>query len=253
MHGEYAAVAAEAVLKAGAIQKARYGQKIEIRHKGEIDLVTEVDRACEDAILATLRSRFPDHDIVTEETDLARTGSRHVWFIDPAGRHHQLRPRLSVLLRLGGPRDRRRDRGGRRLRSAARRAVHGRARRRRAPRTAARSRVSASSELLISALLVTGFPYDLRDDLAGEAAPLQPLHGPRPGRPPRRRRRPRPLLRARPAASTASGRSASQPWDMMAGALIVEEAGGRVTRFDGSPLGLERRRDRGRNGPGHRP
>ena len=28
-------------------------------------------------------ARFPDHDIVTEETDLARTGSRYVWFIDP--------------------------------------------------------------------------------------------------------------------------------------------------------------------------
>src|SRR5262249_58234008 len=61
----------------------KYGQAIEVRHKGEIDLVTEVDRACEDAILDSLRSRFPEHDIVTEESLLERSGSRYVWFVDP--------------------------------------------------------------------------------------------------------------------------------------------------------------------------
>ena len=45
--------------------------------------MTEVDRACEDAILAVIRARFPDHDIVTEETHIDRTGSRHVWYVDP--------------------------------------------------------------------------------------------------------------------------------------------------------------------------
>ena len=77
------AVAAEAVLKAGAIQKERYGKKIQISHKGEIDLVTEVDRACEESILETLRARFPSHDIVTEEQVIDQAGSRHVWFVDP--------------------------------------------------------------------------------------------------------------------------------------------------------------------------
>src|SRR5262245_44753616 len=56
----YLAVATEAVLRAGAIQRARYGQKLDIRFKGVIDLVTDVDRACEEAILDTIRSRFPD-------------------------------------------------------------------------------------------------------------------------------------------------------------------------------------------------
>jgi myo-inositol-1(or 4)-monophosphatase len=79
-----AAVAAEAVLMAGAIQKGRYGAKdLEVGYKGEIDLVTEVDKACEKAVVELLRSRFPGHDIVTEETHLAQTGSRYVWFIDP--------------------------------------------------------------------------------------------------------------------------------------------------------------------------
>src|SRR6185503_7941348 len=59
---------------AGAIQKGRYGAKdLEIGFKGEIDLVTEVDKACEKAVVELLRSRFPSHDIVTEETHLAQS------------------------------------------------------------------------------------------------------------------------------------------------------------------------------------
>src|SRR5262245_56832565 len=75
--------ATEAALRAGAIQKSRYGLRHDIEYKGEINIVTEVDRACEDAIVALLRERFPDHDIVTEETEIERTGSAYVWYVDP--------------------------------------------------------------------------------------------------------------------------------------------------------------------------
>jgi len=79
----YLAVATEAVLRAGRIQRERYASGVAVEYKGEIDLVTEVDRDCELAILETIRGRYPEHDIVTEETDLAQSGSRFVWFIDP--------------------------------------------------------------------------------------------------------------------------------------------------------------------------
>src|SRR5687767_7731646 len=80
----YVAVAAEAALVAGALQRARYGDvNLKVEHKGEINLVTDVDRASEAAILEVIRRAFPDHDVVTEETSFERTGSRHVWFIDP--------------------------------------------------------------------------------------------------------------------------------------------------------------------------
>jgi myo-inositol-1(or 4)-monophosphatase len=79
----YLAVASEAVLRAGGLQRERYASGVAVEYKGEIDLVTEVDRACELSILETIRGRYPDHDIVTEETDLGHTGSRFVWFIDP--------------------------------------------------------------------------------------------------------------------------------------------------------------------------
>ena len=58
-------------------------ESLTIATKGRNDFVTEVDRACELAIVETIRSRYPAHDIVTEETDLGRTGAREVWFVDP--------------------------------------------------------------------------------------------------------------------------------------------------------------------------
>jgi len=232
---QHAAIAAEAALRAGAIQKARYGQKIEIRHKGPIDLVTEVDRACEDAILETLRARCPGHDIVTEETVLERTGSRYVWFVDPLDgttNYAHGYPFFCASVALtkdgevvaGAVYDALKDE----LFSAERGGgahLNGR-----------RLQVSAAGELLQS-LLVTGFPYDLRDDLQAKLRMFTRFMG---------------LARAirRDGAAAldlcylAAGRidgfweETLQPWDVMAGRLLIEEAGGRVTRFDGSPLGL---------------
>jgi myo-inositol-1(or 4)-monophosphatase len=232
---DFPAVAAEAALRAGAIQKARYGQQIQIHQKGEIDLVTDVDRACEDAILDVLRSRCPGHDIVTEETPLARTGSRYVWFTDPldgttnyahgypffctsvaltvdgqpvAGAvYDPIKEELFTAERGGGAR------------------LNGRP-----------LRVSTCTALLRS-LLVTGFPYDLRDDLAAKLQLFNRFMG-----------HARAIRRDGAAALDmcylAAGRidgfweERLQPWDMMAGTLLVEEAGGKVTRFDGSPVGL---------------
>ncbi len=59
MSWRHLAVATEAVLCAGRIQSERYGSGVPVEYKGEIDLVTEVDRACELAIVELLRSRFP--------------------------------------------------------------------------------------------------------------------------------------------------------------------------------------------------
>src|SRR5262245_33784349 len=231
----HVAVASEAVLKAGAIQKARYGKAHDIQMKGEIDLVTEVDRACEDLVLSTIRSRFPDHDIVTEEQHLERRGSSHVWFVDPLdgttnyahgypffccsvglavdGRvtagavYDPLREELFSGYRGGGS------------------YVNGQP-----------LRVSKATELLRS-LLATGFPYDLREDLPTKLRLFNRFMGEARG------------IRRDGAAAldlcyVAAGRfdgfweERLHPWDMVAGSVILEEAGGRVTRFDGSPTGL---------------
>lgn len=250
MSWRYVAVASEAVLEAGAIQKARFGQAIEVQHKGEIDLVTEVDHACEDAILRRLRSRFPDHDIVTEETVLARTGSRFLWFTDPldgttnfahgypffcssvalavdgvvvAGAiYDPLKAELFTAERGGGA-----HLNGRRL------------------------QVSSASELLRS-LLVTGFPYDLRERLESTLRLFNRFMA-------HARAIRRDGAAALDLAYLAAGRvdgfweERLQPWDVMAGSLMVEEAGGSVSRFDGSPIGLSADEVLATNGALHGP
>jgi myo-inositol-1(or 4)-monophosphatase len=235
MTWDFLATAAEAALQAGAIQRARYGQKVEIHHKGEIDLVTEVDRLCEQAIVALIRERFPRHDIVTEETALDRQGSRHVWFVDPLDgttnfAHSYPFFCASVALTEDGERvagavyDCVKDE----LFTAERGVgayLNGR-----------RLHVS-SAAALNDAMLITGFPYDLRNDPAHALRLFNALI-------PHARAIRRDGAAALDLAYVAAGRvdgffeESLNPWDMMAGALMVEEAGGRVARFDGSPVGL---------------
>jgi myo-inositol-1(or 4)-monophosphatase len=233
---EHTSVAAEAVLRAGAIQRAQYGQEVEVRLKGAIDLVTAVDKACEDAILDTIRSRFPDHDIVTEETALARTGSRFVWFVDPLDgttnfAHGYPCFCAAVALACGkeviagavcDP-----LRGELWLGERGSGAFH----------NGRRMRVSRATEL-IESLLITGFPYDVHEDT-----------------PTKLKRFTRMLARARAvrrdgaaaidlcyvAGGQADGfwEDELKPWDMLAGNLMIEEAGGSVSRYDGTALALE--------------
>ncbi len=128
------ALAVRLAREAGALQRARYETALEIGTKSRpIDLVTEVDRACE----ATDRRRDPPRATgrrhPRRRRRRARRRRRSVALGDrPARRHRQLRPRLSVLLRLDRRRASRRAHGGRRLRAAARRTLRGGARRRRA-------------------------------------------------------------------------------------------------------------------------
>jgi myo-inositol-1(or 4)-monophosphatase len=227
--------ATEAVLRAGAIQKERLGGEFQVFHKGVIDLVTEVDRACEDAILEIVRGRFPGHDIVTEETALALTGSRHRWFVDPLDgttnfAHGYPFFCASVGLAVDG------EMAAAAVYDPVKEELFTAERGSGAHLNGRRLRVSSSSELVRS-LLVTGFPYDVHDDLAG---PLELFN--------RFIAHARAIRRDGAAALDlcylAAGRVDGfwevrlQPWDVMAGALVIEEAGGRVSRFDGTPIGF---------------
>jgi myo-inositol-1(or 4)-monophosphatase len=232
---KYVAAATEAVLRAGAIQKARYGQAIEVRHKGEIDLVTEVDRACEDAILEVLRGHFPDHDVVTEETQLTRTGSRHVWFTDPLDGTTNFAHGYPVFCSsVGLTVDGERVAGA--VYDPLREELFTAERGAGAFLNNQRLRVKHETELLQS-LLLTGFPYDLRTDIPGKLrlfyrfmSVAQAVR--------------RDGAAALDLCYVATGRvdgfweERLMPWDMMAGVLLVDEAGGRSSRFDGTPLGL---------------
>jgi myo-inositol-1(or 4)-monophosphatase len=75
--------AKDAARRAFRIQRDRFGAPGRIEWKGGTELVTEVDVACEEAIVALIRERYPDHDLLGEESGASGTGSPHRWIIDP--------------------------------------------------------------------------------------------------------------------------------------------------------------------------
>lgn len=235
MSGDFVALAAQAALRAGAIQRARYGQEIEIRHKGTIDLVTEVDKECEGAILAVIRERYPDHDVVSEESDLVQRGARHVWFVDPLDgttnfAHGYPCFASAIALAIDGEV----------VAGAVYDALHEdlftAERGAGSFHNGRRMQVSDSADL-VSSLLITGFPYDIHEETEAKLRRFVRVMG-------LARAIRRDGSAAIDLAYVAAGRAEAfwedrlQPWDMLAGKLMIEEAGGRVSCYDGRPLGL---------------
>jgi myo-inositol-1(or 4)-monophosphatase len=230
----FLSTATEIVLRAGDIQLARRESGFRVEKKGEIDLVTEVDLECERMCRALIAERFPDHDILAEELssgpgEVAR--ARYRWVFDPLDGTTNYAHGLpifcsSLALEIDGQAEVGAvyDPTRRELFTAVR--GHG------ACLNGVPLKVSDAAQLL-DALLVTGFPYDVHDrapDLVGLFATFLG--------------RARAVRRLGSAALdlcyVAAGRFEAfweqhlKPWDVSAGALIVAEAGGRVTGMDGT-------------------
>ena len=76
-------VAVAAAKAAGALQKERLWSEHDIVFKGEVDLVTEVDRRCEELIVSRLRDAFPGHGFLAEENVYQDGSTPYKWIIDP--------------------------------------------------------------------------------------------------------------------------------------------------------------------------
>jgi len=234
------ATAIEAVIRAGDVQLSRLGGDMRIEKKGTIDLVTETDREIEREFRTLIARRFPDHVVLGEEysSDAERDAvPEFCWLFDPIDGTTNFAHGLpifcsSVALEIEG--------------RAAVAAVYDP--NRRELFTAERGggarlngvplRVS-SAPVLIDALLCTGFPYSVQqkpDELVGLFAHFLGIS--------------RAVRRLGSAAIdlcyVAAGRLDGfwemhlGPWDIAAGALLVEEAGGRVTATDGTPFSARR-------------
>lgn len=228
----YLTTAIEAVVRAGDLQMARFGQNIQIDKKGTIDLVTEVDLEVERMFRALIAERFPDHHILAEEFGGAVSVPSGVcWVFDPidgtANYAHGL-PIFCASLALeidGVPQVAAvYDPNHRELFSAERGGgafLNGKP-----------LRVSRAGHL-VDAMLVTGFPYDVHERVDEIVGLFAAFVG-----------KARAVRRLGSAAIdlcwVAAGRmdgfweSDLKPWDIAGGALIVAEASGLVSRLDGS-------------------
>ena len=223
--------AIEAVVQAGDLQMAHFGHDFRIDKKGTIDLVTEVDLAVERMFRAMIASRFPDHQILAEEMGgAASVPAGPCWVFDPIDGTTNFAHGLpifcaSLALEIDGVAEIAAvyDPNRKELFTAERGGG--------AFLNGAPLRVSPAAHL-VDAMLVTGFPYDVHarvDEIVGLFAAFVGQA--------------RAVRRLGSAALdlcyVAAGRldgfweSDLKPWDIAGGALIVAEAGGRVTGTDG--------------------
>jgi myo-inositol-1(or 4)-monophosphatase len=213
---------------------ARFGRDVGIAKKGAIDLVTEVDVAVEQMFRSAIGERFPEDSVLAEEMGgSATTPPGPCWIFDPIDGTTNYAHGIpifcaSLALEIDGvPEvaaifDPTRDE----LFTATR---GGGAFLNERP-----LRVSDAASLL-DAVLVTGFPYDVHRRVEEIMAVFGAFVG-----------RARAVRRLGSAAIdlcyVAAGRMDGfwegdlKPWDIAAGALLVAEAGGRVTNLDGTPF-----------------
>ncbi|HAD81589.1 TPA: inositol monophosphatase [Candidatus Edwardsbacteria bacterium] len=228
--------AVAAAMQAGALLMKMSRGKLSVKYKSPIDLVTGADRASEALIISIIRKAFPGDDIMTEESRDQRTSSKRRWIIDPLDgttnyAHGFPAAAVSIgfsekgVIKAGGVYDpfrkelflAERGRGS---------FVNGR-------------RLAVSKTPSVSkALLVTGFPYDRAERAEFYCRFLAEFmklsHD----------------VRRMGSASLdlcwlAAGRTDGyweyglKPWDVAAGKLILEEAGGKVTDFSGARWKVE--------------
>jgi len=230
-------VAVDAARAAGRLLRDELSGVRRIAYKGApTNLVTEMDRRAEAEILGRLRGAFPDDAILSEETGEAAGSSGRRWIVDPldgtTNYAHGL-PVFGVSIALEAERgmvlgvvyDPTRDElfvGERGLGATLNEAT---------------IRVSATTPLDAS-LLVTGFPYDIRETLDTNLPEYAAFSV-----------RARAVRRLGSAvldlAYVACGRFDAYwelrlgAWDVAAGGVLVEEAGGRLTGIDGKPMDVD--------------
>ncbi len=234
----------EIAREAGALLIDYFRRRIGFEYKGDVDLVTEADRASEKLITQRIRSQWPDHDLIGEEGARRESNSDYRWYVDPLDGTTNFAhgfPVFCVSLGLehrgelvaGVVYDPTRDE----LFAAEKGSG--------AWLNQERMHVSQTKELSES-LVATGFPSHKRHKNPNIYFYHQITlrsHG---------------VRRAGSAAldlcNVAAGRLDGfwefnlNPWDTSAGVVLVREAGGMVTRFDGSAFTIDSRETVASNG-----
>jgi myo-inositol-1(or 4)-monophosphatase len=249
----FAAPAAAIALEAGALIKSLFDAGVATEYKGEADLVTEADRASEQLIVDRIRARFPTHGVYGEEGSRGLMESEYRWYIDPVDGTTNFAHRYPVFCVSMGLERRRTglaaDEDGEIVAGViydpTRNELFAAEKGQGAYLNGRRIHVSNTATVAES-LLATGFPSRKRHRNPNvhfyQEITLR-SHGVR-----------RAGSAALDLAYTACGRFDGywefnlNPWDTSAGFLMVTEAGGTLTHFDGSPFQLASREILATNG-----
>jgi myo-inositol-1(or 4)-monophosphatase len=225
---------------AGSILVDRLGRALQVSNKGDIDLVTEADLASEKLIIDRIRSHYPRHAILAEESgvtdgvEVVPGRADWKWIIDPLdGTTNYAHGYPCFCVSIGIEREGKMEIGV--VYDPTRDEMFAAERGQGATLNERRISVSTVDDLN-SAMLCTGFPYNVRErpDFAREFAnfTMEAQAVRRDG------------SASLDLAYIACGRfdgfweDGLKAWDVAAGVLLIEEAGGRVTDFSGAPLDI---------------
>lgn len=252
----FAAGAAAIAIEAGALVREYYASAVATEYKGDVDLVTEADRASERLIVERLHEHFPDHGIYGEEGTRDRIDNEYRWYIDPLDGTTNFAHRYPVFCVSMGLEHRPASLAAEKdgvlvagvIYDPTRNELFAAEKDRGAYLNGGRIHVSTTAELG-EGLLATGFPSRKRHGNPNihfyQEITLR-SHGVR-----------RAGSAALDLAYTACGRFDGywefnlNPWDTSAGVLLVMEAGGSVTCFDGAAFKMDSRELLASNGRLH--
>ena len=235
--------------EAGELIRSKFNTDFSFEFKSnESDLVTEVDKASEKIIVDFIRKKYPGHGIITEESEGLKSRSEYNWVIDPldgtVNFAHGL-PLFAVSIGF--------QKSGVTIAGVVLDIMQNNI----FSAEMGNGAYENSKKIFVNqnynlrrALLVTGFPYDVRENPENALGKFVAFT-----------RKARGIRRLGSAAIdfcyVANGvfdgfwEVHLKPWDMCAGKLIVEEAGGLVTDFDGSQINIFSKRILASNGKVH--
>ncbi|MEE9591309.1 MAG: inositol monophosphatase family protein [Thermodesulfobacteriota bacterium] len=227
--------AIKVAMEAGRLLKENLGHKHTVQYKGDVDLVTEMDRMAEDTIVKRIKKGFPNHGILTEESKEEVSSSGYRWIIDPLDgttNYAHGFPIFCISIAFE-------ENGGVLLGVVYDPMLDELFMAEKGKGATLNERpitVSKTADLS-SSLLATGFPYDIRtsaknnlDHFARFSLKAQAIR--------------RAGSAALDLSYIACGRFDGfwelklRPWDVAAAAAIIMEAGGKITDFTGKPFSI---------------
>lgn len=232
---KYLEVAIAAAKEAGRTQRLHFRRFQRVEYKGKINPVSEVDKLCEKAISEIILDSFPEHDLLTEESFFKGKGSPWKWIVDPLdGTTNYIHGFPFYCVSVGLEVDGRMDLG----------VVYDplldelfHAERGKGAYLNGNPICVSRTEDLERSLLGTGFPYDVREHIDFylryfRQFMIKSFAIRRPG------------SAALDLCYVAAGRLDGfwelklHSWDVAAGSLMIAEAGGKVTDFQGRPFSI---------------